>query len=151
MALEHTHTSFTVSDIERSIRFYIEALGMTAGRRWERTGPEIAAIVGVEGARLKMATVHLGNFTLELIQYAGGGAPRINPRINQPGTAHIGFRVADIEGMCERLRSLGVRFYGTPASLPPPGSPPGTVPPPGARAVYLADPDGITVEITQTL
>lgn len=151
MLLEHTHTSFTVSDIDRSVRFYTETLGMTAGRRWERIGPEIAAIVGVDGARLKMATVHLGDFTLELIQYAGGGAAPINPKINQPGTAHIGFRVADLDAACLRLRSLGVRFYGTPASLPPPGSPPGRLPPPGARAVYLADPDGITVEITQTL
>ncbi|MBI4219395.1 MAG: VOC family protein, partial [Chloroflexi bacterium] len=61
------------------------------------------------------------------------------------------FEVDDVDRMCERLRGLGVRFYGAPASLPPAGSPAGTRPPPGVRGVYLADPDGITIEIAQRL
>ncbi len=149
--MKHSHTSFTVSDLDRSVRFYTDVLGMSLARRWERTGPGIEAIVGVPGARLKMALVTAGDFALELIQYAGGGAPPINPKINQPGTAHIGFDVPDVDQLARDLRSIGVRFYGTLASLAPAGSPPGTLPPPGVRGVYFADPDGITIEIAQRL
>jgi glyoxylase I family protein len=147
----YTHTSFTVSDIERSVRFYTDVLGGKLTRRWERTGPEIQQIVGVKGAHLKMALIQIGSLNLELIQYAGGGAAAIKPTINQPGTAHVGFSVDDVDKFAAQLRSKGVKFYGTLASVPPPGSPPGTKPPPGARAVYFADPDGITLEITQAL
>jgi len=148
---KHSHTSLTVSDVDRSVRFYTDVLGMSLARRWERTGEGIAAIVGVPGAHLKMALVTLGDFPLELIQYAGGGASPINPKINQPGTAHIGFDVDDVEQAAEDLRKKGVKFYGKLASLPPAGSPPGTKTPPGVRAVYFADPDGITLEIAQRL
>jgi catechol 2,3-dioxygenase-like lactoylglutathione lyase family enzyme len=151
LLISHSHTSFTVSDLDRSVRFYTEVLGMKPGMRWERTGPGIESIVGVRGARMKMATVMLGDFTLELIQYVGGGAAPINPKINQPGTAHIGFMVDDVDGFAAALRQNGVRFYGTPASVPPAGSPEGTKPPPGVRGVYFADPDGITLEIAQRL
>ncbi len=151
MITAYTHTSFTVSEIERSIRFYTDILGGKLTRRWERSGPEIQQVVGVKGAHLKMALVQIGTLNLELIQYASGGAPAINPTINQPGTAHIGFSVDDVDKFAGQLGSKGVRFYGALASVPPAGSSPGTKPPPGARAVYFADPDGITLEIAQAL
>jgi catechol 2,3-dioxygenase-like lactoylglutathione lyase family enzyme len=151
MLRKHSHTSFTVSDLDASVEFYTSVLGMELARRWERTGPEIGAIVGVPGASLRMAAVTLGDFTLELIEYAKNGRPRIDPKINQPGTAHIGFEVDDIDQVAAELKKRGVRFYGQPASLPPAGSPAGTLPPPGVRGVYFADPDGITLEIAQRL
>ena len=139
MITSYSHTSFTVSDIERSIAFYVDQLGLTLARRWERTGPEIEALTGVKDARLSMALVEFGDFKLELIQYVGGAGVVLDPVINNVGTAHIAFEVQNVDAFCERLVSNGVKLYGTPATLPPPR----------VRGVYISDPDGITVELSE--
>lgn len=139
MVTSYNHTSFTVSDIDASIAFYVDQLGLKLSRRWERVGPEIEALTGVVGARLSMALVMLGDFQLELIQYVGGAGEVLNPVINNVGAAHIAFQVEDVDGLCERLVRNGVKLYGTPATLPPPR----------VRGVYISDPDGITVELSE--
>ena len=139
MLTGYSHSSFTVSDIDRSVDFYVNTLGMKLGRRWERVGAEIEGVTGVVGAHLKMATVLLGDFTLELIQYAAGAGTRLDPTINNVGAAHIAFTVSDLDQFCDELRRKGVRFYGTPTRLNPPGH----------KAVYIGDPDGVTVELSE--
>lgn len=139
MVTSYSHTSFTVSDIDASIAFYVDQLGLTLARRWERVGPEIGALTGVKGARLSMALVELGDFKLELIQYVGGAGVVLDPVINNVGAAHIAFEVEDVDGLCERLANNGVKLYGTPTTLPPPR----------VRGVYISDPDGITVELSE--
>ena len=139
MVTSYGHTSFTVSDIDASIAFYVDQLGLTLERRWERVGPEIEALTGVDGARLSMALVVLGDFQLELIQYVGGAGKVLDPVINNVGAAHIAFQVEDVDGLCERLVRNGVKLYGKPSTLPPPR----------VRGVYISDPDGITVELSE--
>lgn len=139
MVNSYSHTSFTVSDIDRSIDFYVDQLGLTLTRRWERNGPEIGELTGVKGARLSMALVECGDFKLELIQYVGGAGVVLDPVINNVGAAHIAFEVPDVDAFCERLVRNGVKLYGTPATLPPPR----------VRGVYISDPDGITIELSQ--
>ena len=139
MVTSYSHTSFTVSNIDVSIDFYVDQLGLTLARRWERTGPEIEALTGVNGARLSMAMVECGDFKLELIQYVGGAGVVLDPVINNVGTAHIAFQVPDVDAFCERLVRNGVKLYGTPATLHPPR----------VRGVYISDPDGITIELSE--
>lgn len=139
MVTSYGHTSFTVSDIEATIAFYVDQLGLTLTRRWERAGPEIEALTGVDGARLAMALVECEGLKLELIQYVGGAGVKLDPVINNVGAAHIAFTVSDVDAFCERLVRNGVKLYGTPATLPPPS----------VRGVYISDPDGITIELSE--
>ncbi len=139
MVTSYSHTSFTVSDIDNSIAFYVAQLGLTLTRQWERTGPEIEALTGVAGARLSMAMVECEGFKLELIQYVGGAGVTLDPVINNVGAAHIAFEVGDVDAFCKRLVRNGVKLYGTPATLPPPR----------VRGVYISDPDGITIELSE--
>ena len=139
MVNSYTHTSFTVSNIEKSIAFYVDQLGLTLTRRWERKGPEIQALTGVVGARLSMALVECADFKLELIQYIEGAGEILNPVINNVGTAHIAFEVSDVDVFCERLVDNGISLYGIPSTLPPPK----------VRGVYISDPDGITIELSE--
>ena len=139
MVTSYGHTSFTVSDIETTIAFYVEQLGLTLTRRWERTGPEIEALTGVDGDRLAMALVECEGLQLELIQYVGGAGVILDPTINNVGAAHIAFEVSNVDTFCERLVRNGVKLYGTPATLPTPS----------VRGVYISDPDGITIELSE--
>lgn len=146
MLQKYSHTSFTVSDLEKSLDFYVNVLGMEMGRQWERAGPEIGSFVGVPGARLKMASVILGDFVLELIQYVASSGTRLDPSPNNVGAAHIGFAVTNLDRMCEELKRKGVRFRGKITELPGKA---GGLPGPGPRGLYLADPDGITIELVE--
>lgn len=139
MVNSYTHTSFTVSNIEKSIAFYVDQLGLTLTRRWERKGPEIQALTGVVGARLSMALVECADFKLELIQYIEGAGGVLDPVINNVGAAHIAFEVSDVDVFCERLVDNGISLYGIPSTLPPPK----------VRGVYISDPDGITIELSE--
>lgn len=139
MVTSYGHTSFTVSDLDRSIDFYVNQLGLKLTNRWERVGPEIEALTGIDGARLSMALVECNNFKLELIQYVGGAGKTLDPVINNVGAAHIAFEVEDVDAFCKQLIKEGVRLYGTPSTLPPPR----------VRGVYISDPDGITVELSE--
>ena len=139
MVNSYTHTSFTVSNIEKSIAFYVDQLGLTLNRRWERKGPEIQALTGVVGARLSMALVECADFKLELIQYVEGAGEILDPVINNVGAAHIAFEVSDVDVFCERLVDNGISLYGIPSTLPPPK----------VRGVYISDPDGITIELSE--
>ena len=146
MLQKYSHTSFTVSDLEKSLDFYVKALGMKLGRRWERVGLEIGRFVGVPGARLKMASVTLEDFTLELIQDVTSSGTRLDPSPNNVGAAHIGFTVTNLDQTCEQLKRKGVRFRGKITQLP---DRPRELPGPGPRGLYLADPDGITIELVE--
>ena len=108
MVNSYSHTSFTVSNIEKSIAFYVDQLGLTLTRRWERKGPEIQALTGVTDARLSMALVECGDFKLELIQYVDGAGEILNPVINNVGAAHIAFQVNDVDAFCKRLVENGM-------------------------------------------
>ena len=43
------HTGFVVTDIERSIEFYRDVMGLELTRTLEREGPAISQVLGVRG------------------------------------------------------------------------------------------------------
>ena len=86
-----------------------------------------------------MALVECADFKLELIQYVEGAGEILDPVINNVGAAHIAFDVSDVDVFCERLVDNGISLYGIPSTLPPPK----------VRGVYISDPDGITIELSE--
>jgi catechol 2,3-dioxygenase-like lactoylglutathione lyase family enzyme len=56
----HNHTSFTVSNRERSVAFYTNVLGFAIDRVYELQGKAIEQIVALSNAQLKMAHLTLG-------------------------------------------------------------------------------------------
>src|SRR5262245_65958906 len=65
------HTGFTVSDIERSIVFYRDVLGLKLVKRQTGTAPYLATVTGFEGVHLETALLQPaeGGSMLELLQY----------------------------------------------------------------------------------
>jgi catechol 2,3-dioxygenase-like lactoylglutathione lyase family enzyme len=138
------HTGFTVSDIDRSIEFYRDALGLTLHRRQTGTAPYLATITGFPGVRLEVALLRTpdGHGMLELLQYVSHPAPATERETNRPGNAHVCFRVPDIHAACEELSRRGVRLLSPPAEITAGIHQ-------GAYGVYLRDPDGFTIELFQ--
>src|SRR5918993_4310954 len=100
------HTSFTVTDLDRSVRFWTEALGFRAASVSERIGDWQGRLTGVPGARLRIAHLYGHGHHMEFIQYLDGAdpAPAIQP--NRPAAAHVCLEVSDI-GMVRRLLDAG--------------------------------------------
>jgi catechol 2,3-dioxygenase-like lactoylglutathione lyase family enzyme len=138
------HTGFTVSDIERSVVFYRDVLGLRLVRRQTGTAPYVAKVTGFEGVRLEIALLQPadGGSMLELLQYVSHPAPPTDRATNRPGNAHVCFKVDDVRAACAELRRQGVTLVSEPTEITAGAHA-------GGWAVYFRDPDGFTLELYQ--
>lgn len=139
------HHSFTVSDMDRSIRFYRDLLGLELIQDAVRANLEAYdKLVGFKHVDLRIAMLREkeGDFILELIQYRNPPAQGRALQNYYVGASHICFLVDDIEGEYKRLSAAGVRFNSPPVDIIRDEK---LV----SRALYLFDPDGITVELDE--
>ncbi len=142
--LGFNHTSFTVSDLDRIIRFFVEACGFELVSRAPRDPSLLERMTAIEGADVEIAFVAGPGHRLELIQYKGpAGRAVIQSRLCDAGSAHIGLDVDDIEAAVGIAREHGFDLVGEIINID-------NGPNAGRRVAYTRDGDGITVEFLQT-
>lgn len=140
------HTGYTVADLDRSLHFYRDLLGMEVVASQEKKGGYLAAIVGYPDAHVRMAHLRVpgADHVVELFEYlvpAGDAAGTLEPK--NVGASHLCFVVDDLPALYERLRSAGIEsFFSPPVEVD-------TGINAGGLALYLRDPDGIPVELFQ--
>ena len=138
------HVSVTSADIDRSLAFYRDLLGLSLRARGDDLGPDELAITGVQDASARWADLELANGqVIELIQYLAPPGTPTRPDPNDPGATHISLRVGDIEATYARLHDAGVPVRSEPVTISEPGAWE------GVRCFYASDPDGVTVELIQ--
>ena len=108
------HVAIGVSDLEESIRFYTDVMGMELDYSARHKGEYPSSISGVENADLKVCVLKKGKVRLELVDYIRKEASRGPVRQNQTGLVHIAFLVTDIEREYEKINSLGYHFNSRP-------------------------------------
>jgi catechol 2,3-dioxygenase-like lactoylglutathione lyase family enzyme len=139
------HFNFTVADMDRSLAFWRDALGLELLNDWVSDAGYLSEITGYPGARLRLAFLALPGTAarLELIQYLQpAGPPRAQQPRNVAGAAHLCFDVPDVQAAYAELRARGVAFTSPPVEITSAANR-------GAWGVYLTDPDGITLELRQ--
>jgi catechol 2,3-dioxygenase-like lactoylglutathione lyase family enzyme len=140
------HTGYTVSDLERSLRFYRDLLHCQVVATQEKQGGYLAAIVGYPDAHVRMAHLRApeSDHIIELFEYVAPTSDRAPDRLEprDVGTAHVCFIVSDLTAIVDRLRAAGVEFFSGPVPID-------TGINTGGSAVYLRDPDGIPMELFQ--
>ena len=121
------HVGLPVSDLERSVAWYGEALGMTHELTAQvPDGVAIAFMAAPGGERLELFAVDAAD--------AGWEGPIDALRA---GVAHTGWVVGDLDVAFARAVEAGGRVVWPPRDSPEPGR----------RMAFVADPDGNLVEL----
>jgi len=139
------HVGITVKDLDASIRFYHDVLGLPFSNEpspWF-DAPELGPAVGVPGAGLRQVSLLLGDTMLELLEYKSPPSDTTQPlQSNNIGASHIAFLVDDIHKTVVDLSSKGISFFSDVNVVDE-----GVLA--GWRWVYFADPDGYPLELVE--
>ncbi len=146
------HVSFTVKDIDASVKWYTEVLGLEYFRGQEQQNEYTGKLVGYPNAHLKIAQLKVpgqpladgANHHIELVQYISPPNREGND-LNTYNVAngHWAFVTDDIHKDYARMTALGVRFkHPHPVAIEAGVNK-------GGFAVYFFDLDGITLELLQ--
>jgi catechol 2,3-dioxygenase-like lactoylglutathione lyase family enzyme len=136
------HTSFTVNDMERSVAFYRDILGMevvqdTAQAGVEFKGPIVDHLTNCPGSELRIVFLRIKERMLELVEYKPKGKPMRDNKVSDTGSAHVCFKTENIQELYGKLLANGTRLHCAPQYLG------------GVRVIYFRDPDGIVLEAMQ--
>jgi len=118
------HTRFRLNDLEASVRFYKEVLGLEEVRRHKSP----------RGSELVFLKAPLSEETVELCYYPSSG-----PVLVQPDLTHLAFEVESLEAFGKHIESLGLKYSDGP-HYKPDGS--------GGFA-FLDAPEGYEIELIQ--
>lgn len=138
------HTSFTVADLERSLEFLRDQLGLQVVFTREVRDDYFGRIVGLPGAVVKAALLKIpvSNHHVELFQYLTPVGQSCNPRPCDPGSCHLSLLVDDLPVFYQKLRGAGVACASEPIQID-------AGPNRGGYGLYLRDPNGILIELFQ--
>ena len=125
--IKNDHMAFQVSNMDASIRFYTEALGLKLLFRHVN-----------EEVREDYAFLELDGGNLELLQYLG--APFVKPEIKPPYCPHLALATDDMDVTLRLFKERGIPVVKGP--LENPGE---------ERWVYVSDPDNNIIEYIQWL
>ena len=137
------HHGFTVSNIEQSLGFYRDLLGMELLRISERKNlPSYDQILGYDDVKIQVALLRhpVNEFLLELVQYENPLGQNREMANIFVGASHLAFEVEDADAMYASLQEAGYGSINPPTDVEREGV---VV----ARAMYALDPDGISVEM----
>jgi catechol 2,3-dioxygenase-like lactoylglutathione lyase family enzyme len=142
------HVGFTVANMEPSIEFYSLLLQAEPAMRRRYGEQFISEVVGYEETLLDCAlfSIPRSGVILELLEYLRPVGARVDTETYNVGNAHLCLIVDDLEREYRRLREAGVEFRSPPVDVPADIE---DDPAKGGRALYLRDPDGITVELLE--
>ena len=136
------HIGLTVSDLERSMAFYRDAVGMELEYRSEVASKAFDELIAIDGIHIQFCYLTLGGFRLQLIEYVRGGSDTpLALGHNKVGNPHISLWVDDIDGHYARLRAMGTNITSEILSQESADI--------CARTFYFTDPDGIQVEFCE--
>lgn len=128
MKMKYLHTMVRVSDLEKSLDFYCNKLGMVETRRSESekgryTNIFLAASRDIASAKETKAPVIELTYNWDPENYTGGR-----------NFGHLAFSVENIYELCQKLKDSGVTINR---------------PPRDGRMAFVRSPDGISIELLQ--
>ena len=119
------HTRMRVSDMDETIRFYTEVLGLEVVER--KMSPR--------GSHLAFLKVPNSEELIELCSFPPSGPVRV-----QEDLVHLAFQVDDLDEAIRTLQAKGIKITDGPTTTSS-----------GSRFIFIDAPDGYEVELIQRL
>jgi len=141
MSAKFLHVGISVKDLDKTVLFFRDVMGMEEEYRTINEGDRISRVVGVDNAYMDVCVLRKGSVRLELLEYKNEQAKSITsykPQ-DEPGLVHIAFLVDDVDMEYERLKSLGYEGY----------APPMVARENGPKITYIKGPDNVIIELFQ--
>ena len=143
------HFSFSVTDLDRTIEFYTKRLGLKLQSRSRNKYDTLGtALFGTKWglnqpqADLELAVVDIGGTRVEFIQYKDPEAKPYHKNPSISGSAHLAFKVDNVEETRKKLEEAGVEFHAPVQTFMEAGKN-------EWKWCYFRDPDGIVLELVQ--
>jgi glyoxylase I family protein len=136
---DFSHITVRVSDMERSLAFYRDGLGLRVIFDVRLDGAGLEAVAGAKGARGRMVGLLVpgaGRVSIELLGFE-------HPRSERPppgrftGYSNISLSVDDLEAAYDACAAGGLQPLQRPVDVG------------GVRMFFLADPDGTAIEVIE--
>lgn len=126
--MQYLHTMVRIRDVDESLKFYCDGLGLVETKRYESekgrfTLIYLAAKDDEARAKSEKSPELELTYNWDPEEYTGGR-----------NFGHLAYRVDDIYALCEHLRGLGVTINR---------------PPRDGHMAFIRSPDGISVELLQ--
>src|SRR5437867_6259956 len=117
------HTRYRVNDLEKTVKFYKQVLGLEEIRRHKSPrGSELVFMKAPESEEL-----------IELCYFPNSGSVQV-----QPDLTHLAFEVDSLEEFGKHLASLGLKYSDGP-----------TLKPDGSGFAFIDAPEGYEIELMQ--
>lgn len=127
--MQYLHTMIRISNIDASLRFFCDGLGLSEVRRYDSESGRftlifLAATDDMDAARTQKAPLIELTYNWDPEDYTGGR-----------NFGHLAYRVDDIYALCTRLQDLGITIHR---------------PPRDGHMAFIKSPDGISIELLQS-
>lgn len=123
LARKLLHTRYRVNDLERTVKFYREILGLQEVRRHKSPrGSELVFLKAPESQEL-----------IEICHFPGSDPVQV-----QPDLTHLAFEVDSLEAFEKHLTQFGLRYSDGP-----------TLKPDGSGFAFIDAPEGYEIELMQ--
>jgi lactoylglutathione lyase len=117
------HTRYRVNDLEKTIRFYREVLGLEEVRRSKSPrGSELVFLKAPQSEEL-----------IEICSFPSSGPVQV-----QPDLTHLAFEVDSLEEFGQHLKTLGISYSDGPHCKPD-----------GGGIAFIDAPEGYEIELIQ--
>lgn len=123
LARKLLHTRYRVNDLERTVKFYREILGLQEIRRHKSPrGSELVFLKAPESEEL-----------IEICHFPGSDPVQV-----QPDLTHLAFAVDSLEAFAQHLAKFGLKYSDGP-----------TLKPDGSGFAFIDAPEGYEIELMQ--
>jgi catechol 2,3-dioxygenase-like lactoylglutathione lyase family enzyme len=139
---EVRHVGIVVKNMESSLKFYRDLLGLKIVRDMAEHGNHLDNMLSLDEVQVRTVKLSANdNITLiELLEFKSHNDNEVR-NFYTIGASHVAFTVQDIEKLYENLSEKNIKF-----NAPPQKSPDGLV-----KVTFCKDPDGTPIELVEIL
>lgn len=145
--IKRCHPGIIVEDMEKSLCFYTNTLGMKLLTSAEIEGEEFEKLLNITGVKARSAILRVGESSGEIMELVNIAPVTTDSRSVEEGWSKgrvsITLGVDCLDAAYEKLREEGVDFYSTPQVL--------KIGKNQVKSVFFKDPNGALLEIAQIL